>query len=136
MKSSAGLTLLEVLIAIVVLAVGVLMAASMQTTALRASSDATAIQGVTKLAENEIALRRQINLATSPGNSTTCRSMSPVPTGYTCQAVIRPCQLTGTASSAALSCSTSVLNPVADQATVTVSGPRAKTVTLRTVKAR
>jgi prepilin-type N-terminal cleavage/methylation domain-containing protein len=131
MKSSAGLTLLEVLVAIVVLAVGVLMAAAMQTSALRASNDARAIQGVTKIAEAEIELRRQIDLTTTAGKATTCKTA--VQTGYTCQVEVRPCQLSGTA----LSCTgVSSASADADQAVVTVTGPRSKTVTLRTVKAR
>lgn len=130
MKSSTGLTLIEVLIAIVVLAVGVLAAAAMQTTALRASNDARAIQGVTKIAEAEIEFRRQIDLTTPAGKGTTCKTA--VTTGYTCVVDVLPCSLSATA----LSCSSSASAPVADQATVTVDGPRSKTITLRTVKAR
>lgn len=144
MKASAGMTLLEVIVALVVLTLGVLAAAMMQTTALRASNDATAIQGVTKLAEGELELRRSVSLSTSPGNSPECQSVGKdndgkpkVPVGYTCTVVVRPCQLSSTAPPT-LSCPTSgtVTNPVADQAIVTVTGPRSKTVALRTVKAR
>lgn len=143
MRSDTGLTLIEVLVAIVILAVGVLAAATMQTTALRASNDAKAIQGVTKLAEGELELRRSISLSTFPGNSTDCQSVDKdadgkpkVPTGYTCGVVIRPCGLSST-TPPALSCpATGVSNPVADQATVTVNGPRSKTIALKTVKAR
>lgn len=133
MKSTVGMTLLEVLIAIAVLAVGVLAAAAMQTTALRASNDARAIQDVTEFAEREIELRRQFDLSSTAGKSTTCTSVTPLPTDYTCNVEVRNCQLSGTA----LSCSTgSVTTPVADQITVTIGGPREKTITLRTVKAR
>ncbi len=137
MKSTQGLTLLEVLVAIVVLAVGVLMAAAMQTSALQASNDATVIQTVTKLAEGEIAYRRQVTLTASPGNATTCQAVLPLPTGYSCAVVIRPCQLVTTSTTAAMSCPTtgSVSSTDAHQVAVTVNGPRSKTVTLRTVKA-
>lgn len=130
MKSSTGLTLIEVLIAIVILAVGVLAAAAMQTTALRASNDAQAIQGVTKTAEAEIEFRRQIDLTATAGQQPTCKTA--VATGYTCVVSVVPCSL----SAGALSCSSGALSSVADQATVTVNGPRSKTITLRTVRAR
>lgn len=128
MKSSAGLTLLEVIVALVVLAVGVLLAATMQTSALRASSDASAVQGVTKFAEAEIELRRQIDLTASAGKAPTC--ITSVTSGYTCQVEVRACQLSGSS----LSCSGTGSD--ADQVKVTVSGPRSKTVALTTVKAR
>lgn len=128
MKSSAGLTLLEVIVALVVLAIGVLLAATMQTSALRASSDATAVQNVTKLAEAEIELRRQVDLTAPAGKAATC--ITSVTQGYTCQVQVRACQLSGTS----LSCMGTGSD--ADQVKVTISGPRQKTVTLTTVKAR
>lgn len=130
MKSTVGMTLLEVLIAIAVLAVGVLAAAAMQTTALRASSDARAIQDVTEFAEREIELRRQFDLNSTAGKSPTCTSVAPVPTGYTCAVEVRACQL----SSSTLSCTGTGTD--ADQVVVIVTGPREKTITLRTIKAR
>lgn len=143
MKSTVGFTLIEVLVAIVVLAVGVLAAAAMQTSALRASNDARAVQEVTKLAEGEIAFRRQIDLETNSGNLSTCQSVSSLPSGFSCQVVIRPCRLVttaGTPPTVAMDCPTSgsvaLADQVADQATVTVTGLRNKTLTLRTVKAR
>lgn len=130
MRSDAGLTLIEVLIAIVILAVGVLAAAAMQTTALRASSDARAIQDVTEFAKREIELRRQFDLSSTAGKSKA--EDCPDPTGYTCTVEVRACQLSGTA----LSCAGGTSNLVADQIAVTVTGPREKTTTLKTVKAR
>ena len=121
MKSGIGLTLIEVLIAIVVLAVGVLAAASMQTTALRASSDAKAIQDVTEFAEREIELLRQFELSSGS------KDCSKLP--YNCNAVIRGCQLSGNS----LTCAGTGTD--AHQITVTVTGPREKTITLKTVKA-
>jgi len=122
MKSTSGLTLIEVMIAIVVLAVGVLAAASMQTTALRSSNDARAIQAVTEFAERKIELLRQ----SEPTSGTTDCSESP----YTCTAVVRACQLSGST----LICTGSGTD--AYQITVTVTGLREKTVTLKTVKAK
>lgn len=130
MKSVTGLTLIEVLIAIVVLAVGVLAAAAMQTTALRASSDSRAIQGVTEFAEREIELRRQFDLNSAAGRSTTCTSVTPTPTDYTCGVLVSACQLSGSS----LACAGTGTD--ADQIVVTVTGLRGKTITLRTVKAR
>ena len=141
-KSIVGFTLIEVLVAIVVLALGVLAAAAMQTSALRASSDARAIQEVTKLAEGEISFRRQNDRETYPGHLASCQSVSSLPSGFSCQVVIKPCQLVttaGTPPTVTMSCPASSVAPadqVADQATVTVMGLRNKTITLRTVKAR
>lgn len=135
MKAVAGLTLLEVLIALVVLAVGVLMAAAMQTSALRASGDAAALQGVTRVAENEIAFRRQIgygDATTDTGADRGPACLTAPPEGYECRVDMRYCALLG----AALSCSVGAAPRDADQITVTVGGPRGKTITLRTVKAR
>lgn len=133
MKTTKGLTLLEVIIAIVVLAVGVLAAAAMQANALSATNEARAVQDVTEFAEREIELRRQFDLSTTVGKATTCTSVVPLPTGYTCAVEVRNCSLSGTA----LSCSTgAVTAPAADQVTVTVTGPRETSIVLKTVKAR
>lgn len=150
MKSTAGFTLIEVLVAIVVLAMGVLAAAAMQTSALRASNDARAVQEVTKLAEREIALWRQIELRTfyatesSPAFETKCETKSTQEAKIdVCQVIVRPCRLdttAGTPPTVAMNCPTSSsvapADRVADQITVTVTGLRNKTLTLRTVKAR
>lgn len=127
MKSTAGMTLLEVLIAIVVLAVGVLAAAAMQTNALSATNDARAIQGVTKLAEEKIEFHRQLDY----NDPLTERNPEcEAPGGYTCTIEVRACQLSGST----LSCTG--FGTGADQITVTATGPREKTITLRTVRSR
>jgi prepilin-type N-terminal cleavage/methylation domain-containing protein len=120
-----GLTLLEVVIAIAIIAVAVLAAAMIQANALRSSGKATAIQRVTKLAEQELELRRQI--VPTAGTNLSCSST--VASGYTCQVDVLGCQL----SAGALSCSTGVTTPVAYQINVLVGGPKGDSVSLRTV---
>lgn len=150
MKSTRGLTLLEVVIALVILSVGVLMAAGMQTNALQASSDATAIQSVTKVAESELEFRRKIDLTLAIGKATTCMhadtdgvpntdgSSDGLPSGHTCKVVVATCTLDAlTPSGTRLACPPVAAGPlVADQVTVTITGSRSKATTLRTVKAR
>lgn len=120
-----GLTLLEVIISIAVIAVAVLAAAMIQANALRSSGKATAIQKVTKLAEQELELRRHI--VPTAGTNLNCRNS--VATGYTCKVDVLGCQL----NAGALSCSTSVAIPVAYQINVLVNGPKGDSIQLRTV---
>ena len=134
MKSVVGMTLLEVIVAIVVLVIGVLAAATMQTNALRATNDARAVQNVTEFARREIELRRQFDLSSSSGTSPECVTEAPAGASaaeYKCRVQVRSCTLSGSA----LSCGSNVPNPLAYQITVTVGGPREKTITLQTIKA-
>lgn len=134
MKTSSGLTLLELLIAIVVLAVGVLAAASMQTSALSASNRSRVAQEVTNTARTEIERQRQfVRSGTAPAlASPTC--LSTVPSGYTCTVTVVPCRIANTPP--VLVCATGTGTVVADQVTVSVSRPQASPATLRTVIAR
>lgn len=133
MKASAGLTLLELLVAIVVLAIGVLAAASMQTSALSASNRSRIAQEVTNTARTEAERQRQfVRFGTAPAPpSPVC--LSSVPSGYTCTVTVAPCRIV----SGALTCMTTATGPVvADQVTISVSRPQNSPVLLRTVIAR
>lgn len=134
MKTSSGFTLLEVLVAIVVLAVGVLAAASMQTSALSASNRARVAQEITNTARTEAERQRQfVRSGTSPAPASPA-CLSAVPTGYTCTVAVVPCRIANTPP--ALICATGTGTVVADQVTVSVSRPQASTVQLKTVIAR
>ncbi len=134
MRASQGLTLIEVLIAIVVLAVGVLAAASMQTGALSASNRARVSQELTNTARTEMERQRQfVRPGVDPAPD--CLSKNTVPSGYTCTVTVAPCRVT-TTTSPSLSCGTGTGTVVADQVTVSVSRPQTPAVTLRTVIAR
>ncbi len=132
MKTSAGLTLIEVMIAMAVLSIGVLAAASLQTTSLSASSKARIIQEVTNTARTEMERQRQfVRTGTGPAPaSPSC--LSTAPTGYTCTVTVVPCRIV----SNALSCGPGNGTVLADQVTVRVVGPQASSVELRTVVAR
>ena len=132
MKASAGLTLIEIIIALSILSIGVLAAASLQGSALSASNRARVIQEVTNTARTEVERQRQFArtgtgpAAASPG------CLSTAPAGYTCTVTVVPCRIV----SNALSCGTGTAPVVADQVTVTVVGPQASSVELQTVVAR
>ncbi len=132
MKASSGFTLLEVLVAIVVLAVGVLAAASMQTSALSASSRARIDQEVTNTARTEMERQRQfMRSGTAPAPSSPA-CLSTVPSGHTCTLAVAPCRII----SGALKCANGTGPVVADQVTVGISKPQATPVSLMTVIAR
>jgi type IV pilus modification protein PilV len=112
----SGLTLLEVVIAIVVIAIGVLAALGLQSTALRATGTARASQEVSKLAEAELAIRREMTLA--PVTDQTCRTN--VPTGYGCFVTVRGCFL----ASNTFTCTSTTQSTLSHLVTVRVTGPR------------
>ena len=113
-RRHAGLTLVEVLIAIAVLAIGILAAVGLQTTSLQASSRARIVQEMTKVAESELAIRRSIVSTTA---DVAC--ITPVGTGFGCAVVVTPCALGG---GGAFTCPSA--SPSAHRITVTVTGPR------------
>ncbi len=116
MRRSNGLTLLELLIALAVLSVGIVAGAAMQTTALRTTNRATVLQQGVKIATAELEMQRQL---ATPANKTTC--LSGASAGYTCEAVVVPRSVSGTA----LTCASTVPtgSRVAYRVTVTISGP-------------
>ncbi len=124
MKSSRGLTLVELLVALVVLALGVLAAANMQVGALNASSGAAISRQLTKLASAELELQRQL---AAPTSRQSCLSGSK--TGYTCVTTVLPCSLTGTT----FVCAASASPVVAYKVRVVTNGPRAGSFTLSTL---
>lgn len=137
MKTSPGFTLLEVLVAIVVLAVGVLAAASMQTTALSASNRSRIAQEMTNTARTEAERQRQFARPGTASAEASPACLSTVPTGYTCTVVVVPCRIVSGSNPLRLSCATTETGPVvADQVTVSVSRPQTAPVSLRTVIAR
>lgn len=125
MRRSDGLTLVEVLVALLVLAVGVIAAATMQTTALRTTNSGNVSQELTKLAEAEIQMQRQL---TTPTAGNACLSGSK--TGYSCRITIVPCQYVTASNNIACAASTPAANRIAYQTTVIVTGPNTDTFSL------
>ena len=126
-RGSAGMTLIEVVIAVAILAVGVLAAAGMQASSLRANRAAQDIQRVNALARSQLdAWRGSVFSQTAP-TTVDCGNGE-----LSCQIQVRPCTLAG----AELVCTLgSVAAPVAHALTVTAaSGER--DVTFSTVVMR
>ena len=122
--SDTGLTIIEVLIALVIFAVGVMALAQLQTSSLRFSSQAEQLRTATQIAEGEIEWRRQtaITVGANPCDSYT-------PEGFTCSVTIIPCNASGDG----LTCAAGLVAPVAYEITVAVTGPRIEEFSLRTV---
>jgi type IV pilus modification protein PilV len=124
-KSQLGLTLTEVLVSIMLLAIGVIAAAGLQGTALRASNKASRIQEVTKIAETELDYRRQTDY--KPLTNQTCATNTDG-----CTVTTTPCDVIVTATSATFDCSATRADIKAFQVTVSVDGPGNDDVTLTT----
>src|SRR5690554_5965437 len=118
MRSSAGLTLIEVVVALAVLGIGVFAAIQFQMTSLNASSNAEILQQLTRIGQAEIEWRRQtaINLGTQD-----CQTFRPA--SYpSCTVTMTPCVMLP--SEYTFTCNPSVLSPIAYNVSVTVEGPR------------
>jgi prepilin-type N-terminal cleavage/methylation domain-containing protein len=102
-RSDGGLTLLEVLMAIVLLAVGVLAVAGFQSSTLRTNRQAQTINELTRLATTEMELRRQ----TLVERSGTFACETRVPRGFAqeaCQVEIVPCGVVVAAGASQFQC--------------------------------
>lgn len=131
MRSSGGLTLIEVLVALAVVAIGLIAVAGMQTTGLRGTRSATETQVMSNIAHSELQLQRVFDRHVSGAvTEETCRSGG-YGEQYECRVNIYPCEL----SSAALDCrnTTQVKNVVAHQVVVQVQGPGNSRVEAATV---
>lgn len=119
-----GLSLVEVLVALVVLAVGVLGAAQLQASSLRASSAGERIQDATVIARAELEHRLQMVLTPNP--SANC--LASIPEEYDCTVVVRRCTIVG----GALTCSgVDESDALGFEIAVTATGPRGESATLR-----
>lgn len=125
--SSAGLTLLEVVIAVAILAVGALGAAALQASGLRATRAAQDVQRLNTVARSQIDVWRGASLT-----ATTLASIDCSTSDIACVVEIRPCALAG----ASLACDLgTVALPVAHAVNVTVSSSERR-VALDTVVMR
>lgn len=122
-----GLTLVEVLIALVVLGVGVAAAAQMQAASLRFSRQAEQIKTATQIAEAEVEWRRQTELEL--GDDLDCASYRP--DGYDCVVDVEPCNAVGTELT--LTCAYGLVSPVAYRITVDVAPPNGNAFSLSTI---
>lgn len=84
-NARSGLSLVEVLIALAVLAIGIVALANLQASSLRFTSTAEELRTVTQIAEAELEWRRQTEIQPL---STDCEST--VPNGFECTVAIVP----------------------------------------------
>ena len=129
---SAGLTLVEVLVAIVVLAVGVLALAQLQAASLRNTALADAINQTTRLVRGELEWQRQT--AVSP-DVTDCEvALGGLPAGFSdCSVEILPCALAFTEGGGGQLVCAEDAAPSTYRVTVTAIGPRGQELTLQTL---
>jgi Tfp pilus assembly protein PilX len=122
-----GISFVEVMVALTVLAVGVIAAAHLQAISLQFSSKAEAVKLVTKVAQGELEWRRQTVLDLG---ITDCQS--DVPGSFSeCTVEITPCTIV--TSTNTFVCSSDVLSPVAYEIVVSATGPRSESISLRTL---
>lgn len=108
-----GLTLIEVMIAVVILAVGVIAAAGMQTSGLQATRVAKAVQELNSAATTELDVWRGSYLSSTTPEKRVCLTV-----GDDCHVEVLPCVL----SASSLDCTrASVTSPVAHVVTVHVT---------------
>lgn len=128
-RADAGLTLVEVVIAVLILAIGMLGAAALQGSGLNATRTSQEIQELNAEARSELDARRLQLTTTTFSNHTTGACL--VTGDFACTVEIRPCRVIG----ASLDCSAAVAPvpaPAAHAVTVTISTGQ-NDVTLQTV---
>jgi prepilin-type N-terminal cleavage/methylation domain-containing protein len=142
MRDAAGMTLIEVVIAIAVLVIGVLSAAQLQAVALRNTGLAQAINEVTRAARSELELQR--HTATIMSDLAAGEAAVPVDAAVfdcttrrtagisTCEVTVEPCTI-AQLGSATLVCGAGVRSPPAYRITVEVAGRRGVAIAVSTV---
>lgn len=96
MRSGSGLTLVEVIVAMAILAVGILAVFMLQATSLRGTRTAAASQTLTNMAQSELQLQREFSRhVRSPVRGETCRSLADGDDRYDCEVRVFPCELVG-----------------------------------------
>lgn len=142
MTRNTGLTVLEVIVAIAVMAIGVLAAAQLQATSLRNSAHAQALNEVTRMVRAELELQRHTATIISdleegevaePVPTVTFDCMTAKPAGITsCVVEVEPCTI-ALVGSATLICGSGVLSPPAYRISVDVEGRRGVALSVSTL---
>lgn len=129
MRGASGITLVEVLIAIVILAVGIFALAQLQAISLRATAQAESLNRVTRLVRGELEWQRQTALEPT---SATCSAL--VPDDFdSCTVEVEPCALDYFEDGgAALVCGPAI-SPSVYRVTVSAQGARGQDLTLDTL---
>jgi len=127
-----GLTLIEVLIAISVLAIGVLALAQFQAASLRNTALADSINQTTRLVRGELEWQRQT--AVSPDVTDCEAAIGGLPDGFTdCVVEIQPCAFVFTETGGGFLACAEDAAPSTYRVTVTATGPRGQELTLETL---
>lgn len=127
-----GLTLVEVLIALAVLAIGVVALAQFQAASLRNTALADALNQTTRLVRGELEWQRQT--AVSPDVVDCEAAVNGLPAGFTdCSVEIVPCALVFTEAGGGLLVCDEDAAPSTYRVTVTATGPRGQELTLETL---
>lgn len=142
MRQRAGLTLIEVVIAIAVMAIGIIAAAQMQASSLQNTALAQALNEVTRTVRAELELQRHtatINSdleegeAAEPVDTVEFDCLNPLAAGIgACTVVVEPCTIALTPS-ASLICGSGVLSPPAYRITVDAEGRRGVSLSVSTL---
>ena len=98
-----GFSLIEVLVAVAVMSIGVLGVVALQTNAMKFNAQSRAKQDLLGYTQTELALQKNLDHS---GATPSCAA--PLPSGYSCNVVRVPCELSGSA----MSCQASVSDPV------------------------
>lgn len=131
-RSRRGLTLVEVLIAIAVLAIGILALAQFQAASLRNTALADSINQTTRLVRGELEWQRQT--AVSPDVTDCEAALNGLPDGFTqCVVEILPCALVFTDTGGGFLACDEDAAPSTYRVTVTAVGPRGQQLTLETL---
>ena len=140
MNARQGLTLVEVMVALLILLVGILGVIGFQTFAVSASTEARIVTELTRVARGELASQRQVEGTTA---SEACRVSPTLGSGYTCTVSRTDCVMRFDASSPNqaggsndqywLECGLTVTERTGRFVTVVVDGPRGQSVELSTL---
>lgn len=86
-----GLSLIEVVVALSLFAVGILGSTLLQASSLKISNDAQTTRVLTELASAQLSLQRQVNRSNVNQSSTGGTCKGSIPDKYHCSLTIKPC---------------------------------------------
>jgi|GEM_PF-6259084 len=125
-NGQAGFSLLEVLLAVVILGVGVLGAVSMQTSSFRSTGDAARMERAMTIARTELDYQRGLNAATRLTGTRSCQSGTD--SAISCSVTVTACTID--APTGTLTCPVTGTSNI-DRVSVTVTWRPGKTLTIQ-----
>lgn len=129
LSRSEGLTLVEVLVAVMVLTIGIIALVQLQAASLRNTATAEAINRTTRLVRGELEWQRQTALEP---DELECSAL--VPEDFEgCVVVVEPCALVFLESGGGDFVCGAGVSPSSYRVTVTAEGPRGQELELRTI---